>query len=88
MPGASRGAGEPAPDHPQSEDLRVANQVARWQMGNGTVTREQLAMVSVLMSRQAARHPGALTRRAHTLREVLDAPAVAPATGRLECVYD
>ena len=38
---------------------------------HGRVTREQLAMVSVLMSRQAARHPAALTRAPRTLDEVL-----------------
>jgi len=48
-------------------------------------TREQLAMVSVLMSRQASRHPDALTRRPHTLEEVLAAPPIAPSVGLLEC---
>ena len=61
------------------------DRIAQWQIQNGHVTREQLAMVSVLMSRQAARHPAALTRRSHTLEEVLSAPSVAPVTGRLEC---
>ena len=45
-------------------------QVAQWLIRQGGITREQLAMVSVLMSRQAARHPEALTRKAHTLEEV------------------
>ena len=45
-------------------------QVAQWLLRQGGITREQLAMVSVLMSRQAARHPEALTRKAHTLEEV------------------
>lgn len=49
------------------------------------VTREQLGMVSVLMSRQAARHPLALTRTPRTLAEVLSAPPVAPSVGLLEC---
>jgi acetyl-CoA acetyltransferase len=48
-------------------------------------TREQLAMCSVLMSRQAARHPDALTRTPHTLEQVLSARSVAPVTGLLEC---
>lgn len=61
------------------------DRVARWQIASGRVTREQLAMVSVLMSRQAARHPLALTKRPHTLREVLDARSVAPVTTLLEC---
>ncbi len=48
-------------------------------------TREQLAMVSVLMSRAAAGHPDALTRVPRTLAEVLDAPPIAPSVGLLEC---
>lgn len=48
-------------------------------------TREQLAMVSVLMSRQASRHPSALTSRPHTLEQVLSAPPIAPSIGLLEC---
>lgn len=48
-------------------------------------TREQLAMVSVLMSKQASRHPNAMTRTPHTLGAVLDAPRVAPSVGLLEC---
>ena len=48
-------------------------------------TREQLAMVSVLMSRQASRHPDALTRTPHTLDEVMGAPQIAPSVGLLEC---
>ena len=48
-------------------------------------TREQLAMVSVLMSRQAARHPDALTREPHTLEDVLKAKPIAPSIGLLEC---
>ena len=70
----------PSPMIPHGYD-----RVARWHMENGNLTREQLAMVSVLMSRQAARHPAALTRRSRTLEEVLSADAVAPATTRLEC---
>ena len=48
-------------------------------------TREQLAMVSVLMSRQAARHPDAMTKKSHTLEEVMEAPSIAPQVGLLEC---
>ena len=48
-------------------------------------TREQLAMVSVLMSRQASRHPQAMTRKTHTLESVLQAPTIAPSVGLLEC---
>lgn len=43
------------------------------------------SQVSVLMSRQAQHHPAALTRRPHTLAQVLSAPSVAPVTGILEC---
>ena len=59
--------------------------IAEWHQTTYGVTREQLAMVSVLMSRQAARHPLALTRTPHTLAEVLAAPPVAPSTTLLEC---
>ena len=51
----------------------------------GIITREHLAMTAVLMSRQSARHPLALTRRPHTLADVLAAPTVAPHIGLLEC---
>ena len=54
-------------------------------MANGHVTREQLAMVSVLMSRQASRHPSAMTQCSRTLQDVLDAPSVGLATSQLEC---
>ena len=37
------------------------------------VTREQLAMTAVLMSRQAVKHPAALTKRPLSLEEVLGA---------------
>lgn len=42
-------------------------------------------MTSVLMSRQAVRHPLALTKKAHSLTDVLGAPAVGLVTSRLEC---
>ena len=48
-------------------------------------TREQLAMVSVLMSKQASRHSEALTKVPHTLEAVLSAPDIAPSIGLLEC---
>ena len=70
----------PSPAIPTGYD-----RVAQWQMRTGRVSREQLAMCSVLMSRQASRHPLALTREPRTLSQVLAAPAVAPATGLLEC---
>ncbi len=61
------------------------DRVAQWQMDKYGVTREQLAMAAVLMSRHAAKHPMALTRKPHTLAEVLAAPPVAPVTSLLEC---
>eukprot|EP00434_Breviolum_minutum_P025487 symbB.v1.2.022520.t2/scaffold2003.1/size92810/7 len=70
----------PSPCIPHGYD-----QVAQWLIRQGGITREQLAMVSVLMSRQAARHPEALTRKAHTLEEVLTSRSIAPATNLLEC---
>ncbi|MCU0693507.1 MAG: thiolase family protein [Polyangiaceae bacterium] len=54
-------------------------------MSTHGVTREQLAMCSVLMSRQAARHPLALTRTPHTLDKVLASTQVSPVTNLLEC---
>lgn len=59
--------------------------IAEWQQKTYGVTREQLAMVSVLMSRQAHRHPMALTRRPHAVDDVLGSRAIAPATRLLEC---
>ena len=70
----------PSPAIPNGYD-----RIARWHLDHGRVTREQLAMVSVLMSRQATRHPSALTKRSRTLQEVLSAPSVAPVTSQLEC---
>lgn len=70
----------PSPVIPHAYD-----RVARWQMDTYGVTREQLAMCSVLMSRQASRHPLALTRSPHTLARVLESPQVAPVTNLLEC---
>ena len=70
----------PSPVIPHGYD-----RVAQWHVAHQGVTREQLAMCSVIMSRQASRHPLACTRRPRTLSEVLAAPAVAPMTGLYEC---
>jgi len=43
------------------------NRVSEWQVKNHGVTREQLAMVSSLMSRQAVKHPLALTKKEYPL---------------------
>lgn len=61
------------------------NRVAQWAIDSGAVTREQLAMAAVLMSMQAVKHPLALTRKAHTLKEVLESKPVASVTTLLEC---
>jgi len=58
--------------------------VAEWQMQQG-LTRRQLAMVSVLMKRQALRHPFAMTKKYCTLDEVLQSKSVASSTTMLEC---
>jgi len=65
--------------------VHAYDRVARWQMDTYGITREQLAMCSVLMSRQAHRHPLALTRTPHALAQVLDSPRMAPVTHLLEC---
>jgi acetyl-CoA acetyltransferase len=70
----------PSPVIPHAYD-----RVAQWQMSTHGVTREQLAMCSVLMSRQAARHSLALTRTPHTIEKVLASTQVAPVTNLLEC---
>jgi acetyl-CoA acetyltransferase len=61
------------------------DRIAQWAIDSKTVTREQLAMTSVLMSQQAIRHPQALTKRAHTLEEVLTSKPIGKATNLLEC---
>lgn len=61
------------------------NNIAQWHLARGTVTRNQLAMVSVLMSRQAVKHPYALTRTPHSLNSVLQSPSIASVTTLLEC---
>ena len=61
------------------------DRISQWQISTGAVTRPQLAMVAVLMSRQAVRHPLALTRKGLTLQQVLDAKPVGEVTGLLEC---
>jgi acetyl-CoA acetyltransferase len=61
------------------------DRVAQWQMTKNKLTREQLAMVSVLMSRQAVRHPLALTKKPHDLKKVMASPQIGTATNLLEC---
>lgn len=61
------------------------DRIAQWQMRTYGVTREQLAMCSVLMSMQAARHPYAVTQRVRSLEEVLASPPIGKVTNLLEC---
>lgn len=61
------------------------DRIAQWQIQSGSVTREQLAMVSVLMSRQALRHPHALTKNAHSLADILNSKPIGDVTNILEC---
>lgn len=82
---ADRSCRDPEGELPSPVIPHGYDRVAQWQMHTYGTTREQLAMCSVLMSRQAVRHPAALTRRPHTLEEVLASRAVAPVTGLLEC---
>lgn len=70
----------PSPCIPHGYD-----RITQWVMQKYGVTREQFAMVSVLMSRQASRHPLALTRSPHSLEDVLNSKQIAPVTNLLEC---
>eukprot|EP01027_Heterolobosea_sp_BB2_P020672 GEZU01029524.1.p1 GENE.GEZU01029524.1~~GEZU01029524.1.p1 ORF type:complete len:457 (+),score=119.88 GEZU01029524.1:38-1372(+) len=70
----------PSPVIPHGYD-----RIAQWQMKTYGVTREQLAMCSVMMSMQAAKNPRAMTKKPYTLEEVLASPQVAPVTTVLEC---
>jgi acetyl-CoA acetyltransferase len=61
------------------------DRIAQWQMKEYGVTREQLAMVSVLMSRQATRHPLALGDKALNVDDVLAGMNVGEVTTIYEC---
>jgi acetyl-CoA acetyltransferase len=74
------GCGLPSPAIPHGYDT-----YAQYQMKEFGVTREQLAMVPVLMSTMASRHPDALCRTPYTLDQVLSSRRVAPVTSLLEC---
>mmetsp|Transcript_24429 Transcript_24429/g.36250 ORF Transcript_24429/g.36250 Transcript_24429/m.36250 type:complete len:409 (-) Transcript_24429:186-1412(-) len=82
---ADKGCSDPSGDLKSPVIPHGYDRIAKWQMETHGVTREQLAMVSVLMSRQASRHPQALTKEPHTLNQVLNAQSVAPCTSILEC---
>jgi acetyl-CoA acetyltransferase len=63
------------------------NRIAAWQTASSGLTREQLAMVPVLMSQQASKHPHALgyNRPPYKLEDILHAKAIASHTSLLEC---
>lgn len=70
----------PSPVIPNGYD-----RIAQWAIDSRAVTREQLAMTSVLMSMQATKHPYALTKRPYTLEDVLSSKPIGRATNLLEC---
>jgi acetyl-CoA acetyltransferase len=74
------GADLPSPRIPHGYDT-----YAQWHMKAYGLTRRQLAMVPVLMSAMATRHPDALCREPYSLEEVLNSRQIAPVTGLLEC---
>jgi acetyl-CoA acetyltransferase len=75
-----QGSGLPSPSIPNGYDL-----IAQWTMNTHGVTREQLAMVPVLMSHFAARHPGAMCKKPYSLDEVLASRPIGKVTNLLEC---
>ena len=82
---ANMGCGDPNRESMGPVIPEGYNSVAEWYIRKGLVTRHQLAMVSVLMSRQAVRHPYALTRTTHSLDAVIQSPPIASVTTLLEC---
>ena len=82
---ANMGCGDPNRESMGPVIPEGYNNVAEWYIRKGLVTRHQLAMVSVLMSRQAVRHPYALTRTTHSLDAVIQSPPIASVTTLLEC---
>jgi acetyl-CoA acetyltransferase len=70
----------PSPVIPNGYD-----RVAQWAIESKNVTREQLAMVSCLMSMQAVKHSTAVTKSVHTLEQVLSSKPVGKVTNLLEC---
>lgn len=59
--------------------------IARWHMRRFGTTREQLAMVAVLMSRQAAKNPESQVKIPVTFDKVLSSPHVGECTSIIEC---
>ena len=78
-------------NHPAYQDFTqptiplLYNLVAEWHMKTYGTKREQLAMVPVLMSRQSAKHPGAINRKELTLEDILNSKKIASVTNLLEC---
>ena len=70
----------PSPCIPHGYD-----RIAQWHMQRHGVTREQLAMVPVIMSHSASKHPDAMCKVPYTLDEVLKARHIGKVTGLLEC---
>ena len=82
---ANMGCGNPNRETEGAVIPEGYNSVAEWYIKKGAVTRRQLAMVSVLMSRQAVKHPYALTKISHTLDTVMQSAPIASVTTLLEC---
>ncbi len=82
---ADQGCKDPEGKLPSPVIPHGYDRIAKWQMDTYGVTREQLAMCSVLMSQQAVRHPFALTKEPRTLEQVLTSKPIAPNTSLLEC---
>jgi acetyl-CoA acetyltransferase len=78
--GSVDGCNLPSPAIPHGYDM-----YAQYQMKQYNVTREQLAMVPVLMSHMSSKHPDALCQTPYTLSQVLESKQVAPVTNILEC---
>lgn len=78
-------------NHPQYQDFSkpvipiLYDKIADWHMKTYGTSREQLAMVPVLMSRQAAKNPDAMNRHELTVEEVLNSKNIASVTNVLEC---
>ena len=64
---------------------RLYDAIAAWHMNAYGTTREQLAMVPVLMSRQGIRHPQAMNHKEFTLDEVVNSKRVSDISTMLEC---
>jgi acetyl-CoA acetyltransferase len=72
--------GLPSPRIPNGYDF-----YAQWHMKKYGVTREQLAMIPVIESHLAVKHPMAMCKKPLTLEEVLNSPKIGKVTNLLEC---